>query len=1080
VEVHHDELVTVISNPRVENPRVENPRVENPRVENATVNLAPGEEALFVLRIYDEDINVGPTIEDVIGTEEDIEIGNAMTSHAVDTEDVMAGETTPTVAYSANYTPTIGYSPSFMTFSASEGGSNPAPQTIQIDNTGDGMLSYAITDDANWLDVSPADGIAYSGDPANSHAVSVDISGLTEGTYNAEITITGYGASNTPQTIPVSLTINAAAPTPGEWVVRHAGVGTSDDFATDIVADAFGNIYVGGAVDGDLSGGSNTYDFITIKYNSLGTKVWEARYNGPENECDDISAMAIDAAGNVYVTGGADGTSTTSYNFATIKYDPSGTELWVARFVGNGSSYDRPFDIAVDSAGNVYVTGESTGSTGTIDFLTIKYDSGGTEQWKAWYNGPGNGNDEPEALALDSAGDVYVTGWATGIPGNDSDYATVKYNAITGAQEWARTYDGDGNGPDYPSAIVVDASDNVYVTGRSDNYPQVGEEYAIATVKYDSSGAFIWDERFIFAASSAGNALALDSSGNVVVTGYTPIGAGTTTDDIITIKYSPSGTLEWYNLYDGPGHGDDAGRDIVIDSAGNVYVSGNSIGNGTVWDYTAIKYSSVGVEEWVRRYDGPSDSEDEPTYMSDRVSSMTLDALGHVCVTGRSLGSVTGLDIATVRYRPTLEEWVARYNGPGNAADQAIALTNDSSGNVYVTGASEGFGTGEDYATIKYDTNGNELWTARYDGPVNVTDRAYALAVDSSANVYVTGQSTGLGTSGDYATIKYDTNGNQIWTARYDGPVNDDDAALALAVDSSGNVYVTGVSFGGIGTGLDYATVKYDSSGNELWDARYNGGSGNYYDRPEAIAVDSSGNVYVTGQSTGLGTFGDYATIKYDTNGNQIWVARYNGLENGSDKAFALAVDSSGNVYVTGYSPGSGTDKDYATIKYDSSGNELWVKRYNGPGDGLDEARSLAVDSFGNVYVTGVSTGSGTYGDYATIKYETNGNELWVARYDGPEFGGGDGAYSLAVDSSGNVYVTGISQGSGSQGDYDTIKYDSSGNQIWVMRYNGPGNDLDKAFALAVDSSGNVYVTGYSPGSGTDNDYATIKYKKEF
>jgi len=232
-EVHHDELVTVISNPRVENPRVENPRVENPRVENprvenATVNLAPGEEALFVLRIYDEDITVGPTIEDVIGPEEDIKIGNAATAHAVDTEDVIAGETTPTVSYSANYTPAIGYSPSSMAFTASEGGANPVSQLLQIQNTGDGMLSYAITDDENWLEITPADGIVYPGDPANNHTVSVDISGKTEGTYNAEITIVGYGASNTPQTIPVVLTITSVG-APNKLVfIQHPSGGVGD------------------------------------------------------------------------------------------------------------------------------------------------------------------------------------------------------------------------------------------------------------------------------------------------------------------------------------------------------------------------------------------------------------------------------------------------------------------------------------------------------------------------------------------------------------------------------------------------------------------------------------------------------------------------------------------------------------------------------------------------------------------------------------------------------------------------------------------------------------------------------------
>ncbi len=154
---------------------------------------------------------------------------------------------------------------------------------------------------------------------------------------------------------------------------------------------------------------------------------------------------------------------------------------------------------------------------------------------------------------------------------------------------------------------------------------------------------------------------------------------------------------------------------------------------------------------------------------------------------------------------------------------------------------------------------------------------------------------------------------------------------------------------------------------------------------------------------------------------------------------------------------------------------EAWVARYNGPADWTDYATALAVDDSGNVYVTGWSTGSDTDRDYATIKYDSAGNQLWAERYNGPG-NYDDWAYALAVDNSGNVYVTGESYDSGAAGDYATIKYDSSGSQLWVARYNGPGNAWDAAKDLVVDVLGNVYVTGDSVGSDTSHDYATIKY----
>lgn len=415
------------------------------------------------------------------------------------------------------------------------------------------------------------------------------------------------------------------------------------------------------------------------------------------------------------------------------------------------------------------------------------------------------------------------------------------------------------------------------------------------------------------------------------------------------------------------------------------------------------------------------------------------------------------------------QEWAARYNGPGNDYDQAYSIAADNTGNVYVAGQSFGSGTSSDYATIKYNSSGIQQWVRRYNGPGNDFDESFSLTIDSLSNVYVTGYSTGSGTGNDYATIKYNSSGLQQWIARYNGTGNGTDKASAIAVDDSGNVYVTGWSFGS-GTGFDYVTIKYNSSGTEQWVSRIEA-AGNDYAR--SLAVDDSGNVYVTGYRFTVSNY-DYCTVRYNSSGDVIWIAGYNGA--GNDEAFSIAADRSGNVYVTGFSTDSIGSQDYETIKYNLNGIQQWTAKYRSPGAN-GGASSLALDVIGNIYVTGSSAGNTGY-DFATIKYNTEGDSLWTARYNGPDIYSDDNSRSIAIDRSGNVYVTGYSSSTATYEDYATIKYDSTGMQQWEQRYSRPGFLRDVSTDIAIDGYGNVYVTGYSSEENGIPDYATIKYSQ--
>ncbi len=438
---------------------------------------------------------------------------------------------------------------------------------------------------------------------------------------------------------------------------------------------------------------------------------------------------------------------------------------------------------------------------------------------------------------------------------------------------------------------------------------------------------------------------------------------------------------------------------------------------------------------------------------------------------------------------------IMTYNGPGNQLDQCNAITQDKSGKVYATGVSWGGSSKEDYATIKFGEDGDFLWVARYNGSGNNLDHASAIAIDNGGNVYVTGWSRyGSGEeTEEIATIKYNNNGTQMWVAKFNGNIGDChnfSHGNAIVVDNAGNVYVTGESHQFPNAHEDYITLKYSPSGVLLWSARYNG-SGTVEDMAYSLDLDAAGNVYVTGKSCGNGAGYDIVTVKYNGgNGAQQWATRYNGPGNSYDAASELVVDGAGNVFVTGTSyGGSSTKLDYVTIKYNSSGQQQWLKRFNGTANDTDVATGLDLDVYGHAFVTGYSK---TYGlpstsyDYYTVKYAGfDGSVLWSNLYNG---GAVDKAWDIKVVYKPcaslnprepeldipcwviDVYVTGQSAGTGTSNDFLTIRYNELGVQKWANRFNGPTNGNDAAYSI---SAFNGFPTMYVGGSFA-SDYGII------
>jgi len=399
------------------------------------------------------------------------------------------------------------------------------------------------------------------------------------------------------------------------------------------------------------------------------------------------------------------------------------------------------------------------------------------------------------------------------------------------------------------------------------------------------------------------------------------------------------------------------------------------------------------------------------------------------------------------------EEWIARYNGPSNSHDGAAGLAIDKDGNVYVTGDSE-----NRYLTIKYNSNGNQLWLARYNESYPIPyDQPHSIVLDSYQNVYVTGEAKGeTYFYMDYVTAKYSSNGNQLWARIFDSPSHDHDRATAMVIDDSDNIIVTGFSICQCSSGnFTWNTIKYSHEGNQIWSSIFCGRNhlplSGYAPSP-VLAIDGPGNIIIAGNSFDTIISNEkYSIIKYNSNGQQLWMRNLNSYGD----IYVIAADRSGNIYFAGQCDFNNTN----IIKFDSNGDSLWVRNLTNA-----TLTKIEIDEYGSVYGAGTSEPNG----YFTAKYDSTGNLIWssidITGYR---------LRSMTIDNNGNVYETGNTI---DNGDYYSVKYNTNGFKVWSSQYNGPGNSYDISYDIKVDNSENIYVTGRSVGIGVGSDYSTIKY----
>jgi subtilisin family serine protease len=380
-----------------------------------------------------------------------------------------------------------------------------------------------------------------------------------------------------------------------------------------------------------------------------------------------------------------------------------------------------------------------------------------------------------------------------------------------------------------------------------------------------------------------------------------------------------------------------------------------------------------------------------------------------------------------------------------------------------------------DVFTNVYNDDGTVYWSQSFNGVSGGNDYGTAVVSDAQGNIYVAGSVYSNATAKqDYLLLKYSNQGLLLWTATYNGAANGDDVAIALQLDPQGNIYLTGTSESSpIGVNYDCATVKYNSQGIQQWVTRYD--FTGLADIPTAITRDNLGHLFICAASQNTPLNSDITVIRYDMgSGLQSGVYRHVVSGNGWDNATSLSCDLQGNVYASGRVFVNSLTSDVCVLKCNNSVTLQWANTYDAESRN-DGSNATGIDGAGNVFVTGFCDKQNNGRDFLTLMYNAAGTLVWDRRIASANPVERGEARKLKVENGSGVYVAGEMDKSGNK-NFLAVRYDLTGKKTWEQFFDGSTGNQDRAYDVEISGT-KIFVTGKS-GNGSGDNYSSVCYER--